>query len=150
MIVNADTNSFTFLVDNQLRVIASGEETGAYSVVEMVIQPGGGGNTLHTDPFLETFYAVEGVFEVTQEIDGRLVTSQLRPGQSVSIPHGQKHKFVGAGDGPGRVISVGLPSYDRLFRALAEAWPAPRGWDPERTPAAVGPVFKRFGVQFFG
>lgn len=26
MIVNADTNSFTFLVDNQLRVIASGED----------------------------------------------------------------------------------------------------------------------------
>ncbi|MGI8609989.1 MAG: cupin domain-containing protein [Candidatus Dormibacteria bacterium] len=149
MIAAEEKEFFTFLVNNELRVITSSDETGAYTVVEMIIQPGGGGNTLHTDPFLETFFAVEGEFEVTRDIGGQLVTSQLRPGQSVSIPHGQKHKFVGAGNRPGRVISVGLPGYDKLFMALAEAWPAPQGWDPERTPAAVGPVFERFGVRFF-
>lgn len=49
-------------------------------------------------------------------------------------------------DAPSRLLAIGPADFERFFRALAAAWTGP--YDRERTPAAVGPVFERFGMRF--
>jgi quercetin dioxygenase-like cupin family protein len=135
-----------FLGNNEITVLVSGEESGGgYSVMELVVQPGGGANALHTDHWVETFHLLEGEVEWTLERDGRLVTWFAHPGETVVVPSGVKHRFAGAGDTPSRMLAVGPAEFERFFRALAAAWSGP--YDRERTPGAVGPVFESFGMQ---
>ncbi|GAC1584258.1 MAG: hypothetical protein NVS3B24_23410 [Candidatus Dormibacteria bacterium] len=142
--------TFTFLINNEVTILVSGEETdGAFCMMEMKTPPGAGGNTLHTDPFLETFYVLEGELEFTMERDGRLETFPVLPGETVHVGHGVKHKFTCVGTTTARSIAVALPTFEEYFRALAVAWPHDH-WDPEATPAAIAPVAKRFGLAFTG
>jgi quercetin dioxygenase-like cupin family protein len=135
-----------FLGNNEISVLVSGEESGGgYSVMELVVQPGGGATALHTDRWVETFHVIEGEVAWTLERDGRLVTWSAVPGETIVVPRGAKHRFAGAGDSPSRMLAVGPAEFERFFRALAAAWPGP--FARERTPAAVGPVFRAFGMQ---
>jgi quercetin dioxygenase-like cupin family protein len=135
-----------FLGNNEIVILVSSEETGGgYSVMELTVQPGGGATALHTDRWVETFHVLEGEVEWTVERDGRLVTWSAQPGETIVVPRGAKHRFAGAGATPSRMLTVGPAEFERFFHALAEAWSGP--YDRERTPAAVGPVFKAFGMQ---
>ncbi len=146
--VASGDRTIRFLGNNEARVLVSGEEAdGAYCVMELLAQPGGG-NKLHTDDFTETFHVIEGDVEWTvQEDDGSLRTWRTGPGETVILPKGSKHSWAGAGDGPSRILAIGTPAWEAFFRALEEAWPGP--YDREATPAAVGPVFERYGVHFY-
>lgn len=135
-----------FLGDNEITVIVSGEEAGGgYCVMELVVQPGGGATALHTDRWVETFHVLEGEVEWTLERDGSLVTWSARPGETIVVPRGMKHRFAGAGEGPSRLLAIGPAEFERFFRALADAWPG--AYDRARTPAAVAPVFEAFGMR---
>lgn len=135
-----------FLGNNEINVLVASEQTGGeYCVLELTIQPGGGANALHTDRWVETFHVVEGEVAWTLERDGELVSWTARPGETVVVPAGKKHRFAGAGDVPSRLLTVGPADFERFFRALAAAWPGP--YDREKTPAVVGPVFESFGMQ---
>lgn len=83
--------------------------------------------------------------EWTLEREGRLDTWMARPGKTIVVPRGAKHRFAGAGSTPSRMLALGPAEFERFFRALAKAWVGP--YDRERTPAAVGPVFQAFGMQ---
>ena len=142
--------TFTVLTNNTITVLVSGAETGGvYCMLDMGVPPGGGGNSLHTDPFLETFYVLEGDMEFTVERDGKLETFRPAAGEAVHIGHGVKHKFTCVGDKMARAIAIGLPSFEEYMRALARAWPHDH-WDPIATPAAMAPVAERFEVKFLG
>ena len=144
--VTHDSRTIRFLGNNEITVLVSGEESGgAFSLMELVVQPRGGANALHTDRWVETFHLLEGQVEWTLERDGRLVTWLAQPGETVVVPSGVEHRFAGAGDGPSRLLTVGPAEFERFFRALAAAWEGP--YDRERTPAAVGPVFEAFGMR---
>ena len=135
-----------FLGDNEITPLVSAADAGGgYCVLELRIQPGGGATALHTDRWVETFHLIEGEVEWTLERDGRLETWLARPGETVVVPPGARHRFAGAGKGPSRMLTVGPAEFERFFRALAEAWKGP--YDRERTPAAVGPVFEAFGMR---
>jgi quercetin dioxygenase-like cupin family protein len=135
-----------FLGNNEITVLASGQESdSAFCVLELVIQPRGGATTLHTDNWVEVFHLLEGDVEWTLERDGELVTWRARPGETVRVPVGARHRFAGAGTSPSRMLIVGSPELEDFFRALAAAWEGP--YDRDRTPQAVGPVFERFGMQ---
>lgn len=135
-----------FLGNNEITPLVSAADAGgAYCVLELRIQPRGGATALHTDRWVETFHLVEGEVEWTVERDGRLETWLARPGETVVVPRGARHRFAGAGDGPSRMIAVGPAEFERFFRALEEAWEGP--YDRERTPAAVAPVFEAFGMR---
>lgn len=135
-----------FLGNNELNVIVSSDETGGnYCVLELITQPRGGANALHTDRWLETFHLIEGEIEWTLERGGELVTWVAKAGETIVVPPGMKHKFVGAGVVPSRVLSVGPPDFEQFFRSLAAAWQGP--YDPEKTPPAVSPVFEKFGMK---
>jgi quercetin dioxygenase-like cupin family protein len=141
-----DTRHIRFLGNNEITVLVSGEESGgSFAVMELTIQPGGGATALHTDDWFEVFHVVEGDVEWTMEQGGRLETWHARPGDTVRAPRGVKHRFVGAGATPSRMLTIGTPDYEQFFRALANAWQGP--YDRERTPRAVGPVFERFGMR---
>lgn len=142
----ADSRHIHFLGNNEINVLVSGEESdGAFSLMELVIQPNGGANALHIDQWIEVFYVLEGAVEWTLERDGKLESWVARPGDTVRVPRGVKHKFVGVGSTPSRLLTLGAPEYERFFRALGEAWTGP--YDREKTPQAVGPVFARFGME---
>lgn len=149
MIPNMEENrTIRFLGNNVANVLVSGEQTdGAFCVMELITQPRGGATALHTDPFFETWYVLDGEVEWTVERDGQFVTWQAKPGELIMIPLDLKHRFAGAGETPSRMLGIGLPAFEHFFRALAAAWQGP--YDRERTPGAVGPVFEKFGVRFF-
>lgn len=141
-----DSRTIQFLGNNELTVLVSGSESGGqFSVMELVVQPRGGANALHTDHWVEVFHVIDGEAEWTLERDGSLDTWIARRGDTVVVPAGAKHRFAGAGDRPCRMITIGPPEYEQFFRALADAWQGP--FDRERTPKAVGPVFERFGMR---
>ena len=147
--VTNDARHIHFLGNNEITVLVSGEESGgAFSVMELEIQPGGGATALHTDRWVEVFHVLEGEVEWTMDRDGALATWHARPGDTVLVPSGVRHRFVGAGTRPSRLLTVGKPEYEEFFRALATAWQGP--YDREKTPAAVGPVFQRFGMELCG
>jgi quercetin dioxygenase-like cupin family protein len=135
-----------FLGNNEINVLVSSAESGdKYCMMELTIQPRGGATALHTDRWLETFHVLDGEVEWTVERDGELVTWLAKRGETIVVPQGVKHRFAGAGEGPSRMLTVGLPEFEQFFRALAAAWSGP--YDREETPRAVGPVFQRFGMQ---
>lgn len=142
----SDERIIRFLGNNEITVLASGADTGgAYCLLELTTQPRGGATALHTDSWVETFYVLDGEVEWTLEKDGTLVTWLARPGEAIVVPQGARHRFVGAGDRPSRMLALGVPKFEQFFRALAAAWPGP--YDREKTPAAVGPVFEAFGMR---
>ena len=136
-----------FLGNNVVRVLVSGDDAdGAYCVLEMITQPGGGATALHIDRFAETFHVLEGEVEWTLERAGTLETWIAQPGETICVPHGVPHRFVGRGAAASRMLAIGVPRFEQFFRALSEAWQGP--YDRQATPAAVAPVFERFGVSF--
>jgi mannose-6-phosphate isomerase-like protein (cupin superfamily) len=144
--VTNDSRLVRFLGNNEITVLVSADESGgAFSLMELRIQPGGGATALHTDQWVEVFHVIEGDVEWTMDRDGELATWHARPGDTILVPPGTRHRFAGAGTGPSRMLTVGTPEYEEFFRALAAAWAGP--YDRERTPQAVGPVFQRFGMQ---
>jgi quercetin dioxygenase-like cupin family protein len=135
-----------FLGNNEITpLVTAAEAGGAYCVLELRIQPGGGATALHTDHWVETFHLLEGEVEWTLERNGRLETWLAAPGETVVVPRGARHRFAGAGERPARMLAIGPAEFERFFHALAEAWEGP--YDRERTPAAVGPVFEAFGMR---
>jgi quercetin dioxygenase-like cupin family protein len=140
-----DDRTIRFLGNNVMRVLVSGAETGGgYCVMELTVQPNGGATALHTDRWVETFHVIEGDASWTLERDGRLDTWIARPGDTVVVPAGAKHRFAGGAAGC-RMLTAGPGEFERFFRALAAAWAGP--FDREKTPAAVAPVFEAFGMQ---
>jgi len=141
-----DSRTIHFLGNNEITILVSGSESGgAFSLMELVVQPRGGANALHTDRWVEVFHVCDGEAEWTLERDGSLDTWIARRGETVLIPAGAKHRFAGAGEHPCWMLTMGPPEYEQFVRALADAWQGP--FDRERTPQAVGPVFERFGMR---
>jgi quercetin dioxygenase-like cupin family protein len=140
------TRTIHFLGNNESTVLVSaGESGGAFSVMELVVQPRGGATALHTDRWVEVFHVLDGEAEWTLEREGVLDTWTARQGETIVVPSGARHRFAGAGDRACRLLTIGPSEYEAFFRALGEAWQGP--FDRERTPQAVGPVFERFGMQ---
>jgi quercetin dioxygenase-like cupin family protein len=135
-----------FLGNNEIGVLVSADESGGkYCVLELTVQPRGGATALHTDQWIETFHVLEGEITWTLERGGELVTWNAHRGETVVVPRGAKHRFAGGGEVPSRMLAIGPAEFEDFFRALEAAWSGP--YDRERTPAAVGPVFEKFGMQ---
>jgi len=85
-----DDRVIRFLGNNEITVLASGDETGgAYCVMELTTQPRGGATVLHTDRWVETFHVIEGQVEWTVERDGQLVTWVAERGETIVVPQGR-------------------------------------------------------------
>jgi quercetin dioxygenase-like cupin family protein len=95
-----------------------GEETGgAYSMIETVAPPGGGPplHVHHRED--ESFYVLEGEFEV------RIADETLRvgPGAFLFAPRDIPHTYRNVGDSPGRFVAViSPPGFERFFKEVHE------------------------------
>ncbi|SHK27132.1 Cupin domain-containing protein [Shimia gijangensis] len=100
-----------------LKILLTGEQSGGtLEVFEDIAQPGvGPGRHIHHDQD-ETFFFLEGQFDV--EVDG--VLHHMSPGDVAFVPRGSVHAFKNVGDAPGRLRYVFSPALkmEAMFRAL--------------------------------
>ncbi len=84
---------------------------GAFTVVEMLAQPGGGPPP-HTHPSAEAFVILEGQIEFTGMDDGKLTTHLAAAGDIVHVPGGAVHTYRAVGDTPARTVIFLSPGGD--------------------------------------
>jgi mannose-6-phosphate isomerase-like protein (cupin superfamily) len=125
------------VVTDVVTIKASGRETsGQLLVLEVRVPAGGGPPVLHRHQYVETFYILEGEFEVdTADADNRFSTMKITAGDTVSIPSMVWHNFKNVGVGPGKFIVVHSPAVMESFiREIGQPIT-----DPLNPPKPVGP-----------
>jgi quercetin dioxygenase-like cupin family protein len=125
------------VVGEKVTVLARGERTGSY---EVFLQSGGEGvgPPLHSHPWDEAYFVIEGVLRVT--IGDK--THDLAPGDFAHIPAGCYHNYAGVG-GPARFVSITSQlGAARFFADLDREVPTV----PPELPALLA-VAKRHRVQ---
>jgi quercetin dioxygenase-like cupin family protein len=99
--------------------VTSAETGGAFTVVELVAQPGGG-PPLHTHPSSESFTILEGEFQFTGLACSQPYTFRAVPGDTVFIPAAAPHAYKAVGDTPGKTLLVLTPGTE-MEQFFAEA-----------------------------
>jgi mannose-6-phosphate isomerase-like protein (cupin superfamily) len=125
------------VVTDVVTIKASGRDTsGQLLVLEVRVPAGGGPPVLHRHRYAETFYILEGEFEVdTTDAENRLSTGKITAGDTVSIPSLVWHNFKNVGAGPGKFIVVHSPAtMESFIRELGQSIP-----DPLNPPKPAGP-----------
>ena len=89
--------------------IRSAETDGAFFCFEASSSPGFG-PPLHSHPYRELFYVLEGRYEFTLEQDGELRSILGKPGTAVSVDVDVPHTFRNVGDSQGRLLFVHMPA----------------------------------------
>ena len=116
--VDAETLVFPGAIT--LKILLSGTQTdGSQAVFEDIVEPGiGPGRHIHVAQD-ETFFFLEGRFEV--EVAG--VLHRVESGDIAFIPRGTVHAFKNVGDSPGRLRYVFSPALtvEEMFRAFFAA-----------------------------
>lgn len=92
--------------------ILSGEDTdGQYALVESITPPGGGVPFLHTHPVQETFWVIEGEYEIYgRDAAGNKYATPARAGQAVHVPINSPHGFRNIGQTPGKLLFIFEPA----------------------------------------
>jgi quercetin dioxygenase-like cupin family protein len=100
----------------RVEVLITGEETGgAYSSYRVTAEPGQGPVPHVHDNEDESFYVLEGRFEVLQ--GERTVT--VEEGGFAFLPRHLSHAFKNVGTGTGRLLGFAAPAgHDRFFRDI--------------------------------
>ncbi len=101
---------------DSITVRVTGSETNGESlVVEALSQPGGGPWFLHAHQPQETFYVLEGTFEVYgQDEHGEKYAIRAAVGDTVQVPANVPHGFKNVGDAPGRMLLIYEPAAPML------------------------------------
>jgi quercetin dioxygenase-like cupin family protein len=105
----------------QTTVKVPGEATGgAYTVLEDVSPPGGGPSFLHTHPPHETFYVLEGEYEIYGQNENGKYAIRATPGMAVHVPGGAPHGFKNVGQTVGKMLLVYSPAgiMERFFEEI--------------------------------
>jgi len=127
-----------------LKILLSGDQTdGTLVVFEDIVQPGiGPGRHIHPDQD-ETFFFLEGSFDV--EIGGTL--HHMKPGDVGFVPRGTVHAFKNVGTAPGKLRYVFSPALraEEMFRAFHAAQQAGK-----MNAGKMQEIASRFGQEFVG
>jgi quercetin dioxygenase-like cupin family protein len=86
---------------------------GAVLLARITSPPGGGPPALHTHPPLESFYVLEGEYEISGVAEEGPFTVRGTAGSAVHIPTGAPHNHENGGSG-------GSPDPARLLPVLAK------------------------------
>ena len=124
-----------------VRCKVSTEDTGgAYTILELVLQPGQGAPPHVHALEDEIFHVVEGVCEVGQP--GK--TRSAGAGTIAVLPRGMLHLFRNTGEQPCRVMVTAIPGgLDRYFEELSQI----TAGDPEAA-QKVAEINARYQIQF--
>lgn len=132
--------------------VTNAETGGAFTVVELVAQPGGG-PPLHTHPSSESFTILEGEFEFTGLACSQPYSFRAVPGDTVFIPAAAPHAYKAVGETPGKTLLVLTPGTEmEQFFAEAGVRVIPGESSPTAPPdiltlLAVG---RKHGLAFLG
>jgi quercetin dioxygenase-like cupin family protein len=90
--------------------ITSAESENAYFLTEIISVPGGGPAFLHTHVPQETFWILEGEYEVYgQDENGEKYAIEATPGTTVHVPGNVPHGFRNVSDGTGKLLALYAP-----------------------------------------
>lgn len=116
----SDAETLDFPGAITLRILLTGDQTGGtMEVFEDIVQPGvGPGRHIHHQQD-ETFFFLEGKFDV--EIGGK--RHHMMAGDVAFVPRGTVHAFKNVGDSPGRLRYIFTPALqaEAMFRAFHAA-----------------------------
>jgi mannose-6-phosphate isomerase-like protein (cupin superfamily) len=111
-IVKSGSAKLTNVLGVQVAIQISGRDTaGDFAQYESLVQPGGGPPPhihLRED---ETFYVLEGEFDIVCGEE----TIQAKPGDYAYAPKGALHTFKNTGTTPGRILTTSCPAGHELF-----------------------------------
>ncbi len=109
--VGPDEGEALFVLGDVVTFKISGEDAhDAYFLTEIRSLPGGGPAFLHTHIPQETFWILEGDYEVYgQDEDGEKYAIEAPVGATVHVPGNVPHGFKNVGETPGRLLALYAP-----------------------------------------
>jgi mannose-6-phosphate isomerase-like protein (cupin superfamily) len=117
---------------------------GAYSLFEVVTQPGSGPppHVQHRED--ESFYVLEGEFEFLDE--GRTINAGA--GSLIYVPKGNLHANYNVGEEPGRMLVNQTPGglYERFFEEMKDRSAAPVSEDPSDM-ERIAKIAAEYGIE---
>jgi quercetin dioxygenase-like cupin family protein len=122
-----NTGERIWIAGDTLSFKATADDTaGAYTLIEILAVPGGGPPAHIHDNEEETFYVLDGAFEIV--IGERVVRAEH--GAFALVPRGTVHRFRCIGDRPGRMLVLFTPGgiegfFREAGRVAVGASPAP-------------------------
>jgi quercetin dioxygenase-like cupin family protein len=130
--------------------VRSDESDGAYFCFEAATTPGFG-PPLHTHPYRELFYVVEGSYEFTIDRGEGVETILGTPGTTIAVPPEVPHTFRNAGEELGRLLFVHLPAalesfFEEFGVPVEQVGDRPAGLEPPDF-TAMGAALERNGVR---
>jgi quercetin dioxygenase-like cupin family protein len=130
--------------------VRSEESGGAYFCFEGATTPGFG-PPLHTHPYRELFYVLEGTYEFTVDRGNGLEKMVGTAGTTVAVPSDVPHTFENVGDELGRLLFVHLPAalesfFDEYGVPVERVGARPADLEPPDF-AAMGAALERNGVR---
>lgn len=146
--IGATDGGWFAAVGDVYRTLLTGAQTGgAFTLVEIRVQPGGGPPPHIHRREEETFYILEG--QVSFWIDGKVLTAG--PGDCVFGPRNIPHRFFNASDKPARFLVLASPSgLETFFEGFAQPLAGPDAPVPPVTPEVIGrllAVAPQFGIE---
>lgn len=97
-------------------LVAGGDTGGRYSLIDMLVPPGGGPPP-HRHDFEEMFTILEGEIELTF----RGETQRAAAGSTVNIPANAPHAFKNKSDKPARMLCMCTPAgQEEFFMAVGD------------------------------
>jgi len=124
---------------NAFSMKMSGDDNdGALAIIEAVFPPGGNAPAHLHRTHTESFYVVDGLFEV---LTGDQVI-EAGAGSFCYAPRGVPHAFKNVGTDPGKLLSVIHPAgYENHFREIAAITPG------QATPEVLKEIFDRYDQE---
>lgn len=100
--------------------VSSHQTSGEYGLVEVTVPPLSGPPGLHVHPPQETFYVLEGEFEISGlGADGQPYAISATAGAMVHVPKGVPHNYKNVGATTGRLLVLFSPtSMEQFFAEL--------------------------------
>lgn len=109
--VGPDEGEAFFVLGDVVTFKITGEDSDdAYFLTEIRSLPGGGPAFLHTHVPQETFWILEGDYEVYgQGEDGEKYAIAAPVGSTIHVPGNVPHGFKNVGESPGRLLALYAP-----------------------------------------
>lgn len=123
--VGPDEGEAMFVLGDVVTFKITGEDSNhAYFLTEIVSVPGGGPAFLHTHIPQETFWILEGEYEVYgRDQGGDKYAIEATPGTTVHVPGNVPHGFKNVGDTNGKLLALYAPVVHQteFFREIGVA-----------------------------
>jgi mannose-6-phosphate isomerase-like protein (cupin superfamily) len=141
------------LGDVVTRKLSAAETNSAYSLFEIISVPGGGPAFLHTHSPQETFWILEGDYEIYgRDENGKKYAIAAPAGATVHVPGNVPHGFRNVGKTMGRLLAMYQPATDmaNFFDEIGVPMSCctdPMPIDQMPSPERIAAVLKKYKME---